>query len=81
MSIKDKFESMWCNKCQKDYTYRKTGKGSGCKILMDVMVLDHIPKEWQEQEETCQSFQKIKPKELRNFKKKKKSDPKQRKLF
>ena len=76
------FDSEWCAKCQKDYTYRRTGKGPGCGIIVHALSEDAPPKEWVEDEggPRCLSFQPIKPKELRK-KKKKKVDPNQMKLF
>ena len=77
------FDQAWCAKCQRDASYRRTGKGSGCGILLN-MLTGHGSDEWVEDEEgpRCLSFQEIKPKELRKKKKRvKKLDPNQMKLF
>ena len=72
----------WCTKCHRDASYRKTGKGSGCHILLNALT-NHSFDYWVYDEDggRCAEFRPIKPKELRRKKPKKKVDPNQLGLF
>lgn len=76
------FDDAWCAKCQRDAAYRKTGKGSGCFIIVRAMIDEDPPSEWIIDEDgvKCTAFQKIKPRELRK-KRVQKDHPNQLKLF
>ena len=75
------FDRAWCSKCQRDASYRRTGKGAGCGILLNALT-NHSFDYWVEDEDgpRCLEFQPIKPKELRK-KKPKPVDRNQMRLF
>ena len=74
-------ELSWCSKCQRDASYRRTGKGSGCGVLLNALTGHSF--DWWVYDAAgvrCAQFEAIKPKERRQ-KKKKKPDPNQLSLF
>ena len=77
----DEMDRAWCSRCQRDASYRKTGKGSGCGILLNALT-GHSFDYWVYDENggRCAEFEAIKPRELRK-KKKQKVDQNQMKLF
>ncbi len=77
----DEMDRAWCSKCQRDASYRKSGKGSGCHILLNALT-KHSFDYWVYDEDgyRCSEFQSIKPKGPKK-KKKVKADPNQLRLF
>jgi len=62
MDFMDKF----CDRCWKEESYRRTQKGTGCKILCKTMVYDindpEYPEEWTYDEDgnpTCTEFESV----------------------
>lgn len=40
----------WCGCCLKDAPFRDMGKGSGCPIILNVLIDNEVPPEWIPQE-------------------------------
>ncbi len=79
--MNEEMQRAWCSRCQRDASYRRTGKGSGCHILLNALT-SHSFDYWSYDEKGghCSEFEQTKPKELRK-KRVKKSDPNQLRLF